>query len=429
MKLFNENKKIRKNTPETSETAADDSESPAFSRILVHRGPLAKTLSLLPAVATNTFSSGWNYSKLRALKQAIQRLVVQNPILSGSVVMEKDSIYVEPGMHNPDTHMFWTDITSYRDSRLAADPRTILFLEDYIVPNLHTMPAKQKLRFMQNHVAPLFPEVTRVKEEAKKRLPVFHVYLLPLTGGNLAYSIRMSHAVGDAATYFALVNQLSHLLQGNGASPAIDWEAPARRMQEGHSKSEVDAMRLQGTPLRLNKRSKQQGYLVLSRPKIQRRQQQLRAGDVGYPTTNNVVVAALCQSNPKLKSFCLIVNGRDTRKEQQEELVEGGNNLRAISFPRGAAVDPSSLCRMARDGLQSEATNHRCARISNWSDLSQSLEVEGVTTHVQVLPEDFVKSLPLDTAVMFSMDDKHIGVLHNFKSLDVTENQLKRILA
>lgn len=429
MKMFNENKKIHKNTPETSETAADNSESPAFSRILVHRGPLAKTLSLLPAVATNVLSSGWNYTKLRALKQAIQRLVVQNPILSGSVVMEKDGIYIEPGMYNPESHTFWTDITSYGDSRSAVDPRTITFLEDYVVPNLDTMSAKQKLRFMQNHVAPLFPQVTRVKEEVKKRLPVFQVYLLPLKGGYLVYSIRISHAVGDAATYFALVSQLSHLLQGNRVSPAIDWEAPAKKMQEGQLKSEVAAMSLQGAPLKLNIRSKRQGYLVLSKPKIHRRQQQLRAGDVGYPTTNNVVVAALCQSNPKVKSFCLIVNGRGARKEQEEELVEGGNFLRAISFPRGAAMNPNSLCQLARDGLQSQATNHRCARISNWSDLSKSLEMEGITTHVQVLPEDFVNRLPLDTAVMFSMDDKHIGILHNFKGLDETEGQLKRILA
>lgn len=402
MKFFNESKKTRKYTPETSETAADDSESPALSRFLVHNGQLAKTLPLFPAVGTNVLSSGWNPTKLRALKQAIQQLVVQNPILSGIVVMERDGIYIEPGMYNPDSHTFWTDVLSSRNTGKAVDPRTIRFLEDYVVPSLHTMRANQKLRFMQNHVAPLLPKVTSMKEEAKKKLPVFQVYLVPLAGGHLVYSIRISHAVGDAATYFALVNQLSHLLQGEGnKAPIIDWEAPARKTHEGQLKNQMsakDAKSMRSAPLKLPRASKGGGYVLLSRSKINRRKQQLCADDVEYLTTNAIVVAALCQSNPKVKSFCQIVNGRS--KEQE---LDGGNFLQAIPFPRGAAVDPNNVRRMARDGKYLEAPSSsmasRSGRIANWSGLCKNLQMEGITTHVEVLPEDFVKSLPLDTAV------------------------------
>jgi hypothetical protein len=67
--------------------------------------------------------------------------------------------------------------------------------------------------------------------------------------GVAAYSIKMSHAIGDGTTYFQLVSQISSYM--NGRTPAkIDWDNPLKATHEIYPEtfSERDYERSYGLP-------------------------------------------------------------------------------------------------------------------------------------------------------------------------------------
>lgn len=67
--------------------------------------------------------------------------------------------------------------------------------------------------------------------------------------GVAAYSIKMSHAVGDGTTFFQLVSQISSYM--NGRTPTnIDWDNPIKAAHEIYPEnfSERDYTRSYGLP-------------------------------------------------------------------------------------------------------------------------------------------------------------------------------------
>jgi hypothetical protein len=67
--------------------------------------------------------------------------------------------------------------------------------------------------------------------------------------GVAAYSIKMSHAVGDGTTFFQLVSQISSYM--NGRTPTnIDWDNPIKSTHEIYPEnfSERDYTRSYGLP-------------------------------------------------------------------------------------------------------------------------------------------------------------------------------------
>lgn len=67
--------------------------------------------------------------------------------------------------------------------------------------------------------------------------------------GTAAYSIKMSHAVGDGTTFFQLVSQVSSYMNGRTPSP-IDWNNPLKATHEIYPEnfSERDYERSYGLP-------------------------------------------------------------------------------------------------------------------------------------------------------------------------------------
>ena len=93
-------------------TVSDHTTGKEESLFLVHNGLLAKTLPMFPTLGMNTIASGWTKPKIKALKMAIQELVVRNPILSGIVMFKDKAVYIQSGAFNPNTsHCFWTEIS------------------------------------------------------------------------------------------------------------------------------------------------------------------------------------------------------------------------------------------------------------------------------------------------------------------------------
>ena len=67
--------------------------------------------------------------------------------------------------------------------------------------------------------------------------------------GMAAYSIKLSHAIGDGTTYFQLVSQISSFMNGRTPSP-IDWNNPLKATHEIYPTtfSERDYKRSYGLP-------------------------------------------------------------------------------------------------------------------------------------------------------------------------------------
>lgn len=111
-------------------TASDHTARKEESLFLVHNGILVNRLPLFPTVAMNTIASGWTKPKIKALKLAIQELVVRNPILSGIVVFKDDAVYIQSGVFNPNaSHCFWTDLSGEQSDVVAKSLKDFSALE------------------------------------------------------------------------------------------------------------------------------------------------------------------------------------------------------------------------------------------------------------------------------------------------------------
>ena len=59
----------------------------------------------------------------------------------------------------------------------------------------------------------------------------FIAKIMDFGDGHAAYSIKMSHAVGDGTTFFQIVSQISSYMNGRDPSP-IDWNNPLKATHE-----------------------------------------------------------------------------------------------------------------------------------------------------------------------------------------------------
>lgn len=73
--------------------------------------------------------------------------------------------------------------------------------------------------------------------------------LMDFGDGTGAYSIKVSHAVGDGTTFFQIVSQISSFMNGRAPSK-IDWCCPAKATHEIYPEtfSERDYTRSYGLP-------------------------------------------------------------------------------------------------------------------------------------------------------------------------------------
>jgi hypothetical protein len=270
---------------------------------------------------------------------------------------------------------------------------------------------------------------------------MFQVLLMELPDEHLFYSFRISHAVGDAATYYNLLSQLGFIIRGEAKDnmPKIDWHAPSRKTQELFL--DRDMNRMYGLPFvlglqpRLLRGIKCHSYIFLSRAKINLKKQDLKKSHKKYLTTNDIIVAALCQANQRAELMIQITNVHG--KVKGLDALHGGNLLQETPFPRKEALDPNNVRKISRERKYYDVNEipilpsllGRKGVFSNWSSVQKSLQVEGTTSVIEMPPPEFVASLPFDTAVIFSTDKDYIGILHNYKKIDMTSGLIRDIIA
>lgn len=200
--------------------------------------------------------------------------------------------------------------------------------------------------------------------------------------GVAAYSIKMSHAIGDGTTFFQLVSQISSFM--NGRTPAkIDWDNPLKTTHEIYPEtfSERDYTRSYGLPFgwglfkvchpyaplhctlfifalifnlsqknlrTLGKRKLE--YLLLSKDKIARKKKVLNSEDSDGEaiSANDVIMSALCEMCGSSDIFAFDKSVRGNKEGLPKSAA--GNLFCEVPFDREAGKDPSFFRKIVNGG-------------------------------------------------------------------------------
>lgn len=110
--------------------------------------------------------------------------------------------------------------------------------------------AKDLFHYVHSNVAEyLLGEASFSSDQIRDGSPLFEAKIMDFGDGYAAYSVRLSHAIGDGTTYFQLVSQISSFMSGLTPSK-IDWDNPLKATHEIYPEnfSERDYQRSYGLP-------------------------------------------------------------------------------------------------------------------------------------------------------------------------------------
>jgi hypothetical protein len=110
--------------------------------------------------------------------------------------------------------------------------------------------ANDLFRYVRSNVAQyLVGDASFSADQIRDGSPLFEAKIMDFCDGHAAYSIKVSHAIGDGTTYFQLLSQISSFM--NGRTPTnIDWNNPLKATHEIYPEnfSERDYQRSYGLP-------------------------------------------------------------------------------------------------------------------------------------------------------------------------------------
>ena len=261
--------------------------------------------------------------------------------------------------------------------------------------------------------------------------------------GMAAYSIKLSHAIGDGTTYFQLVSQISSFMNGRTPSP-IDWNNPLKATHEIYPTtfSERDYKRSYGLPFgwgifkvcyshhiliyisfckigphiicnidsidfehknlrTLFKRKCQ--YILLSKDKIAHKKKSLNV------SANDIIMSCLCEMCGSSDIFAFDKSVRGIKDGVPKGAA--GNFFIEIPFDVENGKDPSEIHKIGKDGYFGTNSipllpflNGRVGRITSLASITHQANFPGSDVVCQFPSASFIKDLPLDVAVIFRFD-------------------------
>ena len=400
--------------------------------LVLHRGRLAKLLVQFPRVETFTVARGWNQQVISAFQEAIHTVIQANPILSGRLYQDKGGILYVRYPKKPTTCNIKDDeFVTVQD--LSDDDKTLA--------NIRNVSEQELSKFLEAYIIPRFqtetPESTKV--EISKGTHLFEASLLILPDNHVCYRIGLSHALGDAATYYLLVKQISCALQGKlENAPKIQWGtnpklathelAPAsyskRNLWVAHGWPVVFGVIISAITTASRRRNT---VILLSREKINKKKQELLNREKNsFLSSHDIILAALCQSKPSIHLMSL--NKDERERDSTIHPHDGGNFITLHHFPRSYGEDPNNIRQMVNSTttyygdhknipvpLRSMLSGKFCVT-SSWANQTNLIEGEGIVNLGHFPSPRFYSAtvLPHNVAVIFSMNENCIGVAHNF---------------
>ena len=431
---------------------------------LLHRGVFVANMKWLPQIQTLTLCRSLRLIDPSAWKTATHQLLVRYPILSGRLVLteeaspafwvhhplEKHNNGKDAALYNMEDYFQVLDWTENQDAmaHLAAEPTL-----------------DQNFAWVRDIIAPSVPAPTSTLEQLLQKSPLLQVRLILLPSQFYVLNVGISHAVADSFTYYRLVDELVHMTASSQhANEPLSWTAnsnlviheqltdPADNALVTTSYSWWWADKLNSWWRRwIQPRSCE--YIILDQDAIEQQKQQLLdqtvskdQAPVSFLSSNDVVTAALLQANrrPSYLPFatvgrtdrndvCIVFcNARSRRRDYQN--THAGNLVDQLILPSRLACNPNDHRRVLQKGCFYEPgqlpyeflLTASFTFITSWATAQGSCRVappqDNVVCHVPHPTP--MHSLSMDVAMVFRINDQHLGVAHNFYPRGGTTNDL-----
>jgi len=403
------------------------------SAYLIHKGDAVNMIKRCVAIEGLSMSEGWTPQATEAFSLAIEAVVRANPILTGQLIEEKSTpwpwakstLRVIPGVFLPESHSFVTVMKPPVD---LASPAQVVHEEIN-----KGVSAKALFEHVHSHIAPCLLDKAQFSyDQIKNASPLFEAKIMDFGDGYAAYSIKLSHAVGDGTTFFQIVSQISSFMNGHSPQP-INWGNPLKATHEIYPEnfSKQDYERSYCGPFgwglfknirTLCKRKCE--YLLLSKDKIsEKKKQLLKSVENKRISSNDIIMSAVCQMCGSSDIFAFDRSVRGIK--DGVEKYDAGNFFWEIPFEREKAVDPSVI----RGILTSDSgtyfgtdevplmpfLNGRVGRITSLASITHQTTFPGSQVICHFPSASFISDLPLDVAVIFRFDEDNFGIMHNFR--------------
>lgn len=420
---------VHSKAKERSPAVATDS-----STYLIHTGHAIKMIKRCVAIEGLSVSDGWTPQATEAFSLAVEAVVRANPILTGQLVEEKkspwpwaqtSSLKVIPGVFPPESHSFLKTVP----------PANLISPAQVMNEEINKgASAKEIFHHVHSHIAPcLLGKAEFSYDQIKNASPLFEAKIMDFGDGYAAYSIKMSHALGDGTTFFQIIKQLSSYMNGHTPQP-INWDNPLKATHEIYPEtfSKQDYERSYGGPFgwgvlknirTLGKRKCK--FLLLSKDKIAKKKRELhKSTENARISSNDIVMSTICQMCGSSDIFAFDRSVRGIKDGVGKS--DAGNFFWEIPFDREqGAANPSVI----RDILTSETGTYydtdevpllpslsgRVGRITSLASITQKTTFPGSEVICQFPSASFISDLPLDVAVIFRFDEDHFGLMHNFR--------------
>lgn len=405
------------------------------SSVLAVKGLATPVLVRAPSIGSFSLVRGFTDESLRSFTATVNKVVADpnNRILTGRAVSILcglgSEVRVIPGNFDPDKGYSFVEVIDARDR----------------LPSPSTLDEREYLLYIDDHIQGLIPEpCAPTIRQIEKKEPLFRASVVRLPDGYACIFVGMSHVLGDIVTYTALMDQLSSLHDAHKSRP-IKWNTPEQATHSISSKtlSQRDKQVMYGLPFVVGVSKnlwtipkREHNYLSLSRAKINAKRKELCSEGDPPLSSNDIIMAALCGANRSSEIFAFT---KRSTKDLHSKECQGGNLYVEVPFPREVGSDPNQFRVLSKKGYYYEQElpiapffEGRVGRITSCvAPLSVHMQFGGEASETicQAPPHEFVHMTPFDSAVIFTQDGEHIGVLHNFAEIDTSTGLLPEILA
>ena len=373
-----------------------------------------------PAITSLTLVSNWSKLAEESLRNAIQELVMLNPILTGRLFKD------------PVNHRVTVESSHYKD------------LFDIIEGPTHFMlptDVHKQIQALHNHIEPLFDVLGVSLEQITSGSKLFAISVCTLPQSHACLLIQLSHMIADGATYYMILAQLQALLEGKNieAIPKYKWiPSPSNILSPSfYTKEdlyrELKSWRPAFMKLAHDQPPRHSSIGIVDIKNVSRYKPGLvlaahRAKTpIEFLSTNDLVTAALAEifDTELMEMFA---NMRGRLDSVTTDIA--ANAERGIFFPRVMAISTPEYIRSVpmkqflawRDSSDMETYNTAFVEanfsvITNWSQLVTFIVPEGTTMIVHAPASSFVRAIPIDYCIVFKADlQGTIAINHNVRT-------------
>ena len=375
----------------------------------------AESHAMAPSTTTITLMDGWTTAHTEKLRAAVKDVVAANPILSGKVVAGEGGkgLAIAPARH---------DILDPATLNVVAGPSDFEPPADIVA----------RCSYCQDVLGPLVPVLGKTIQQKIGSGPLFNVTLIELPGHQAAYSLSISHIVGDGWTRYALHDQLDCLVNDRPFKPLI-WEDPGVSLEIDNwsdrdkfrsSKLLIPALICRSLYNYLTGGRQSQLLEVIDSGAMAELKKAAR-GSAAFVSTSDVVTAAVCEMFDS-KMVAVSAGLRSAGRLPGLPQRIAGNFVRGLIHPRMLSAGSPAFIREKLVNSPSGFFGRNevpfwptiladFGIISNWTSLTKFIVAPDTTVLCHVPHRDFVATCPTNLAVIFQAGPCTIACLHNVK--------------